>query len=132
MSQTEDQYLFATVCDQELTFYVFRQVSMSNPYWYKHFNTNFNVSESVGVTRQYKALLEYMTQEAHSLDYYSFMGEQQEAVHIDAKARYLSYAVLIQSGFQHIKLKVDLQNDFTTVNYIYPKYRPQTLHLLGK
>ena len=29
-------------------------------------------------------------------------------------------------------MKVDLQNDFTTGNNLYPKYRPQTIHLLEK
>ena len=51
---------------------------------------------------------------------------------IESEERYLSYTLLRQSGNQHIKLKVDLQNDFTTGNNLYPKSRPQTLHLLEK
>jgi hypothetical protein len=50
----------------------------------------------------------------------------------DAKERYVSYAVLRQSGTQHGNLKVDLQNDFTTGDNHYPKNRQQTLHLLDK
>jgi hypothetical protein len=57
---------------------------------------------------------------------------EQQAVHEDAKERYLSYAFLRQSGTQHGNLKVDLQNDFTTGNNRYPKNRQQTLHLLDK
>ena len=34
LAQTEDQYPFATVYDQELAFYSFRQDSLSNPQWY--------------------------------------------------------------------------------------------------
>jgi hypothetical protein len=33
LAQTEDQYPFATVYDQELAFYAFRQDSLSNPQW---------------------------------------------------------------------------------------------------
>jgi hypothetical protein len=34
LAQTEDQYPFATVYDQELSFYSFNQDSLSNPQWY--------------------------------------------------------------------------------------------------
>ena len=43
-----------------------------------------------------------------------------------------TYIFLRQSGTQLGKLKVDLQNDFTTRNNHYPKTRHQTLHLLDK
>ena len=39
LAQTEDQYPFATVYSQEISFYSFRQESMSNPQWYERFNT---------------------------------------------------------------------------------------------
>jgi hypothetical protein len=42
LAQTEDQYPFATVYDQELNFYSFRQETMSNLQWYKKFNTIYN------------------------------------------------------------------------------------------
>ena len=73
-----------------------------------------------------------MAQEAHSLDFDSFTEEKQEAVRTDSKEGYLSNTLLRQSENQHIKLKVDLQNYFTTGNNLYPKYRPQTLHILDK
>ena len=53
-------------------------------------------------------------------------------MHTDSEESYLYYALLRQSGNQHRKLKVDLQNDFTTRNNLYPKSRTQTLHLLEK
>jgi hypothetical protein len=43
LAQTEDQYPFATVYDQELAFYAFRQDSLSNPQWYERFNTKVDV-----------------------------------------------------------------------------------------
>ena len=33
---------------------------------------------------------------------------------------------------QNSKMKVDIQNDFTNSNNLYPKSHPQTLHLLEK
>jgi hypothetical protein len=48
--QTEDQYPFATVYDQELNFYSFWQETMSNPQWYKKFNTKVDVELAIGVT----------------------------------------------------------------------------------
>jgi hypothetical protein len=50
LAQTEDQYPFATVYDQELNFYSFRQETMSNPQWYKKFKTKVDVGLAIGVT----------------------------------------------------------------------------------
>ena len=51
LSQTEDQYPFATVYNQELSFYSFRQEQMNNPQWYERFNTKVDVGDAIGVTR---------------------------------------------------------------------------------
>jgi ribosomal protein L15 len=59
LTQTEDQYTFATVYDQELSFYSFRQETLSNPQWYERFNTKVDVGDAIGVTLQHKVLLEY-------------------------------------------------------------------------
>jgi hypothetical protein len=48
--QTEDQYPFATVYDQELNFYSFRQATMSNLQWYEKFNTKVDVGSAIGIT----------------------------------------------------------------------------------
>jgi hypothetical protein len=50
LAQMEDQYPFATVYDQELNFYSFRQETMSNPQWSKKFNTKVDVGSAIGVT----------------------------------------------------------------------------------
>ena len=44
LAHIEYQYPFATVYDQELSFYTFHQGSMTNPQWYELFNTKFDVS----------------------------------------------------------------------------------------
>jgi hypothetical protein len=66
LAQTEDQYPFATVYDQELSFYSFRQETVSNPQWYERFNTKLDVGDDIGVTRQHKVLLEYVAQATHT------------------------------------------------------------------
>jgi hypothetical protein len=66
LAQTEDQYTFATVYDQELSFYSLRQEDFSNPQWYERFNTKVDVGDAIGVTQNHKDLLEYVAQETHS------------------------------------------------------------------
>jgi hypothetical protein len=112
--QTEDQYLSATVYNQELNFFSFRQETMSNPQWYENFNTKVDVGLAIGVNWQHKVLLEYVAQENHTLTFAALSAEQKQAVREDAEECYISYAFLRQSGAQHGNLKVDLRNDFTT------------------
>ena len=133
LAQTEDQYPFATVYDQELAFYMFKQEQLSNPQWYERFNTKVDVGEAIGVTRQHKVLLEHVAQEQNPpLHFEDCTDADKELIRVDAEERYVSYAFLRQSGTQHGNLKVDLQNDFTTGDNRYPKTRQQTLHLLDK
>ena len=132
LAQTEDQYPFATVYEQELAFYTFRQETLSNPQWYERFNTKIDVANAIGVTRQHKALLEYVAQDVHTQAFDHLTDAEKQTVTQDAEERYISYVFLRQSGSQHGNLKVDLQNDFTTGDNHYPKTRQQTLHLLDK
>jgi hypothetical protein len=104
----------------------------SNSQWYERYNTKADVGQAIGVTRQHKALLDYVAMEMHSNSFASLGLFEQEAVRKDAEERDISYAFLRQSGSQHNKLKEDLQNDFTTGDNRYPKTREQTIHLLDK
>jgi hypothetical protein len=132
LAQTEDQYPFATVYDQELSFYSFRQETLSNTQWYERLNTKVDVGDAIGVTRQHKVLLEYVAQETHTSAFTDLCAAEQRVVRDYAEERYVSYAFLQHSVNQHVNLKVDLQNDFTTGNNRYPKNHQQTLHLLDK
>jgi hypothetical protein len=132
LAQTEDQYPFATVYDQEWLFYSFKQETLSNPQWYERFNTNVDVSEAVGITRQHKVFLDYVAQELYT-KYFEGLGVvEQKLARDEAEERYVSYAFLRQSGIQHGHLKVDLNNDFTTGDNRYPNNRQQTLNFLDK
>jgi hypothetical protein len=132
LSQTKDQYLFATLYDQELGFYSFKQESLSNLQWYECFNTKVDVGDTIGVTHQHKVLLEYVAQELCNQAFGDLAAAEQLLVRDDAEELYVSYAFLRQSGTQYGNLKVDLQNDFMTGDNSYPKNRQQTLHLLDK
>jgi hypothetical protein len=132
LAQTEDQCPFAAVYDQGLSFYLFKQDNLSNLQWYECFNTKVDVSGAIGVTREHKVLLEYVAQESYTRAFTDLGPVEQQLVQDDAEERYVSYALLCQSGTQHGNLKVDLQNNFTTGDNLYPKNRQQTLHLLDK
>jgi hypothetical protein len=132
LAQTEDQYPYATVYEQECALYSFSQHSLTNEQWYERFNTKIDVGSAIGVTRQHKVLLEHTSQELHNKKFCDLPDTDQDDVREKAEERYLSYIFLRQSGKQHTKLKVDLQNDFTTGDDRYPKNRQSTLHLLDK
>jgi hypothetical protein len=132
LAQTEDQYPFDTVYDQEFSFYSFKKDNLSNLQWYQHFNTKVDVSGVIRVTLQHKVLLEYVAQESYTRAFTDLGPVEQQLVRDDAEDRYVSYTFLRQSGTQHGNLKVDLQNNFTTGDNRYPNNRQQTLHLLDK
>jgi hypothetical protein len=80
LEQMEDQYLFATVYDQELGFYSFRQETMSNPQWFEKFKTKVDVGSAISVTQQHKVLLEYVAQENHTLAFTALSVEPKQAI----------------------------------------------------
>jgi hypothetical protein len=88
--QMDDQYPFATVYDQELSFYSFRQDTMSSPQWYEKFNTKVDVGSAIGITWQHKVLLEYVAQENHTLAFAALSAEQKQVVCKDAEECYIS------------------------------------------
>jgi hypothetical protein len=132
LANTYDQYPFATVYDQELVLYLFKQESLSNMQWYERFNTKVDVGDAIAVIRHHKVLLEYVAQELHNQTFGDLAAAEQLRVRDDAKERNISFALLLQSGTHHVNLKVDLQNNFTTGDNSYPKNRLQTLHLIYK
>jgi hypothetical protein len=95
LAQTEDQYPFATVYDQEQAFYSFRQDTLTNPQqWYERFNTKVDDRAAIGVTRQHKILLEYVAMELHQQAFATLGAAEQQAVCEDAEEPYISYAFL--------------------------------------
>ena len=94
LGQTEDQYPFTTVYNQELGFYTFIQYTLSNLQWYERFNTKVDVGEAIGVTQKHKVLLEYVAQELYNKTFSALTEADQLVIREDAEERYLSYAFL--------------------------------------
>jgi hypothetical protein len=90
LAHTEDHYPFATVYDQELSFYSFRQDNVSNPKWYELFNTKVDVGDDIRVMRQHKVLFEYVAQETHNSSFADLGIVEQRVVRDDAEERYVS------------------------------------------
>ena len=87
LGQTEDQYPFAMVYNQELGFYAFKQDNLSNPQWYENFNTKVDAREAIGVTRQHKVLLMYVAQELYTQTFSALTEAEQVVTREDAKER---------------------------------------------
>jgi hypothetical protein len=132
LAQTEDQHPCATVCEQESTLCSFSQNTLINEQWHKRFNTKIDVGSAIGVTRQHQILLKHVAAETGTVKFEDLSKDDQEEVSTTAEERCLSHVFLRQSGKQHDKLKVDLQNNFTTGDNRHPKNRQSTLHLLDK
>ena len=134
LAQTEDQYPYAAVYQQETTLFNFVQNNLTNAQWYEKFNTKVDVGSAIGVTRVHQVLTDLVTKEDYgeTQKFETLTADQQADVLEDAQERYLSYIFLRQSGKQHNKLKVDLQNDYTKNQDKYPKTRQEVLHMLDK
>jgi hypothetical protein len=76
--------------------------------------------------------LDYVAQVSYTKSFEDLGVAEQKLVRDYAEERYVSYAFLQQSRIQHGNTKVDIQNEFTTGDNLYPKNRQQTQHLLDK
>lgn len=133
LAQTEDQFPFATVYEQECALLGFHQNELTNEQWYERFNTKVDVGAAIGVTRQHRVLLEHTAGEMNPpTKFDDLTAEQQKKVRDETEERYISYVFLKNSGKQHSKLRMDLQNDYTTGDDHYPRTRQSVLHLLDK
>ena len=89
--QTEDQYPFATIYDQEQSLYLFRQENLTSTKWYKRFNKKIDVGTAIGVTRQHEALLNYCANDHNAgATYDTLAGTNKLTARNDAEERYIS------------------------------------------
>jgi hypothetical protein len=68
--------------------------------------------------------------EAHKAAYTSLKPDQQEAVRVSARERFLLYALIKMSNSKHNKIKDDLSDDYTKRSDNYPQTRSQALMLM--
>ena len=96
LAQTENQYQFATVYNQEMALYSFCQEKLSNAQWYERFNTKVDVADAIGVGKEHPVLLEFVSQELYNDSFDNITADQKEIARADAKEWYLAY--IIQLG----------------------------------
>ena len=65
LAQTEDQYPFSTVYEQERSIYSFSQNTLSNEKWYERFSTKIDVGLAINVTQKHQVLLYNVTEESN-------------------------------------------------------------------
>ena len=94
LAQTEDQYPFAIVYEQELSLCNFYQNTMTNDQWYARFNTIVYVGTYIGVTRQHSVILEWTAQSIHITSYQDITNDQKIEIQTYAEERYLTYIFL--------------------------------------
>ena len=68
--------------------------------------------------------------EAHKAAYTLLRPNEQEAVRVSAKERFLLYALIKTSNSKHDKIKDDLSDDYTKGSDNYPQTRSQALMLM--
>jgi hypothetical protein len=132
LAQTQEQYPYATVYDQECALYGFSQNSGMSNGTNNSTPAKIDVGPAIGVTRQHQISLQHVAAKNGTTKFKDLSNTDQERVRTKAEEQYIWYVFLRQSGKHHNKLKVDLQKDFTTGDNRYPKNCQQTLHLLDK
>ncbi len=78
------------------------------------------VAKSVGVSFDFETIWEYYAMEAHKATYTSLRSDEQEAVRVSARERFLLYALIKTSNSKHNKIKDDLSDDYTKGSDNYP------------
>ena len=132
LAQTEDQFPFAIVYEQELSLYSYHQNTTTKGQWYERFNIKVDVGTSIGFTRQHSVLLEWAAKSTHITPYQEITNDQKIEIQTDAEERYLEYIFLKQSANTREKLRTNPSDDYTTGEKKYPTSRQATLHYLEK
>jgi hypothetical protein len=130
LRQTEDQYPVAALWEQLSNVANVKQGNSTNNKWYEWFNTKVEVAKSAGVSFNFKKIWEYCVMEAHKAAYTLLRPDEQEAVRVSARERFLSYALIKTSNSKHNKIKEDLLDDHTKGSDNYPQTRLQALMLM--
>jgi hypothetical protein len=102
------------------------QGNSSNNEWYDWFNTKVEAAKSVGVSFKFKKIW----LEVHKAAYTLLQPDEQEAIRVSARERFLSYALIEMSNSKHDKIKDDLSDDYTKGSDNYPQTRLQALMLM--
>ncbi len=130
LKQMEDQYPVAAPWEQLSNVANAKQGNSTNNKWYEQFNNKVEVAESVGVSFDFETIWEYCVMEAHKATYTLLRSEEQEAVRVSARERFLSYSPIKTSNSKHDKIKDNLSDDYTKGSDKYPQTKSQALMLM--
>ena len=84
LAQTEDQYPFEIVYEQELSLYGFHKNVLTNDQWYEKFNTKFDVGDAIGVTREHEVIMEWTSQDVHKQAFSTLLDAEKEVIRADS------------------------------------------------
>ena len=135
IAHSKEQYPFATVYKQHLSFFGFQQGEMSNVEFYDRHVTRSEVDQAIGIQRIEPYLLDYMKNQRPKLKNKAFEDldpDIQIEVVEETEEAFQTYAMLMQSSRVNDKLKEDLQNFYATGDDKYPKKRTDLVHVLDQ
>ena len=135
MAHSKEQYPFATVYKQHISFFGFQQGEMSNMEFYDRHVTRSEVDQSIGIQRIEPWLLDYMKNRRPKLKRKVFEDldpDVQIEIVEETEEAFQTFAMLVQASKVHDKLKEDLQNFYATGDDKYPKKRTDLVHVLDQ
>ena len=86
-----------------------KQGNSTNNEWYERLNTKVDIAKSVGVSFVFETIWEYCAMEAHKATYMLLTSDEQDAVRVSARERFLSYALIKTSNSKHDKIRMTCQ-----------------------
>ena len=69
LAQTDEQYPFVIIYNQEPYLYGFQKNNMKNDQCYKKFNTKVDVGNIIRIIRQHEVLLKWNSQQVHNKEF---------------------------------------------------------------
>ena len=123
LSQSDDQYPYATFFEQDKVLVCFHQHELSNAQYYEKFNTRVDVAKAVGVTRTHKGAVSHTAKLLHKKEFEDLTNDEKVAVKDEAEERYYAYVMLQNSSSVHAKLKNGLIDDYAKGQDHFPKNR---------
>ena len=132
LAQSDDQYPYMTVYDQERQLFSFHQNNLSNDQYYEKFNTKCDVAKAVGVTKVHRACMEHTAMDVYKNKFEELDENEKADVVEKSEERYLTYLFITHSSSVNDRLKNSLRDDYAKGQDNYPKTMQEALHLLEK
>ena len=126
------QIQFLTIQKQELNLQGHHQATVTTDVFVEKFNTKVDVCKAMVIRFLHTTLIEYVAKDVHDKEFKELTEAQKTEVEKDSEEHYLAFLMLRNSGKEHDRLRVDLNNDYAKDNGQYPNTRQQCAYLLQK